>query len=294
MNSKTKHSITPNMGKLFNVIIPALGHNTKTAAGDIVDNSLDANATKVTIYLGEDEVDGEKRINRYLFADNGDSMDRDRLVESNRFATDIPHEPGEAGYFGSGGSIASYTLADHKTTCVRDQMDGDMLVSEMDVRWFDDPPEGFDPASPLDIYTGDDADEKHFEGFIGSGTGTIISLTDLKPNAEYKRAYRLAPVLAEYFGTTYYAQLGPDFELNINYGDKTIAVTPHDPLYWDRPEALLSKREESFDFKGKNKKGEEVTSTVRIRMSHLNLNMLGNIGSVASQGARSQRDFYPT
>ena len=119
--------ITPGMGKLYNEILGSLGHDMLTAPGDLVDNSIDAGATNVEIYIEEDK----NGITKFMIADNGSGMTKDILHESNRIGAATTHSPGANGKFGTGGSIASYTLGDRKTTYTRHDVAEFILKSNL-------------------------------------------------------------------------------------------------------------------------------------------------------------------
>ena len=79
--------ISPNLNNLYDIVLPALGHSTVDALADVADNSLDANATKISIHLGNTK----GKIDRIMIIDDGSGMDRFTLTESFRFSTAVPH-----------------------------------------------------------------------------------------------------------------------------------------------------------------------------------------------------------
>lgn len=101
-----KHrEIPPNAGKTI-AALRELGYGSHTALCDIIDNSLDAGATKVWVSV--------KQMGKQLaleILDNGRGMDEQTLTEAMRIGSDTPHETYDLGKFGIGLKTAGMSLA---------------------------------------------------------------------------------------------------------------------------------------------------------------------------------------
>jgi hypothetical protein len=68
-----KESMKTNMGKVINALLNA-GYTFESSISDIVDNSLDAEATDVQVIIERDDRKSENAIERILIVDNGKGM----------------------------------------------------------------------------------------------------------------------------------------------------------------------------------------------------------------------------
>lgn len=111
----------------FEVVLPsaspviqslrALGYLPETAVADIVDNSLDAGATKIWIDIVWADENSYVRI-----ADNGDGLDEETLVQAMRLGSKDPRDERrhhELGRFGMGLKTASFSLGKRLTVWSR-------------------------------------------------------------------------------------------------------------------------------------------------------------------------------
>jgi hypothetical protein len=250
--------VTPSMSKLLTLVVPSLGHDTSAALKDLLDNSYDAEADAVEVCILQDN--DTKEINGYHISDNGHGMDDKTLIESSRFATDISHVAGDAGKFGVGGTIASFTLANRKVTLTRAKGSQEIICAEMNIKWFSDPKFDGNQACLVRNPTKDEI--RLFKENVGAH-GTCILLTDLK-EPEYKAAHFLAKKLEKEFAVAFHRRLTSNKKIAIKYNDKTVEVVSRDPLYFDQPEKLLSSYNETIDFKG---------GKIQMRFSILNLDL---------------------
>ncbi len=121
-------NIDPDIGKLFDVVIPHLGHDISSAMLDLIDNSDDAGATEVRVDIKQEGA----AIVGYIISDNGSGMDEYKLKESFRFATPTLHSLGDLGKYGVGGTAACFTLANTKTTITKTKDSDTVLVAQYD------------------------------------------------------------------------------------------------------------------------------------------------------------------
>ena len=100
------------------ILIDALqniGYDNISAITDIVDNSIDAGATKIQIQLTK-EKDGLK----IMFIDNGKGMTKEILNQALKLGSDTLHDSiSDLGKFGMGLSTAGLALANKTTVLTR-------------------------------------------------------------------------------------------------------------------------------------------------------------------------------
>lgn len=101
MNTESRIEIIPSPRRLINSLRD-LGYDTVSAVADIVDNSIEAGATKVVIDV---KIDGRESSIR--IADNGRGMSPDTLQEAMRYGTEREYDPSALGKFGLGLKTAS-------------------------------------------------------------------------------------------------------------------------------------------------------------------------------------------
>ncbi len=82
------------------------GYNFNTAAADIIDNSIAANATEVNVQIELYE-DGRKVV---YFGDNGDAMDETELFAAMRYGAEARENLSSLGKFGLGLKTASSSI----------------------------------------------------------------------------------------------------------------------------------------------------------------------------------------
>lgn len=83
------------------------GYVLNDAVADIIDNSIAAGATKISIELN---LDPRGRV-RFSIVDNGDGMDQDGLVNALRYGSERREDPSSLGKFGLGLKTASTAFA---------------------------------------------------------------------------------------------------------------------------------------------------------------------------------------
>ena len=96
-------------------IFSRLGYRIADAIADLVDNSVDANASKVHIRF----VRSTEGIHSLIIADNGEGMDEDQLREAMRFGSRGTKHSGQLGKYGIGLKSASLSQAEKVTVLTR-------------------------------------------------------------------------------------------------------------------------------------------------------------------------------
>ena len=79
-----------------------MGYTFESAVADLVDNSIDACATKINIYFSFNGINSTVKI-----SDNGKGMDQDAMKEAMRFGTERDYDVDALGKFGLGLKVAS-------------------------------------------------------------------------------------------------------------------------------------------------------------------------------------------
>lgn len=106
-----------------------LGYDNYVALCDIIDNSIDANATKIKIHVTTKNKDF-----KILIEDNGHGMTWDDLDEALKFGSRSSHdELVDLGKYGMGLSTAGLSLADKTTVLTKNEESNKVLKSATDV-----------------------------------------------------------------------------------------------------------------------------------------------------------------
>ncbi|MCG2590761.1 ATP-binding protein [Rhodohalobacter sulfatireducens] len=123
-----KVNLPPNPSKLMEGLRDT-GYDFNTALADIVDNSVDANATKIDIYIKMDG-DGDKLI---MVADNGCGMDKTTLKDGMTYGSKGDNNPKRLGKFGLGLKTASTAYCRRLSVITRHSADVEPLKATWDL-----------------------------------------------------------------------------------------------------------------------------------------------------------------
>ncbi len=98
-------------GRLINAVAN-MGYDPEVAICDLIDNSIDANATTVSVYLPtkKDEGGRKPKIHQYIVSDDGSGMDRDTLIIAFTLGSVREYPRHALGKFGIGLKSASLSL----------------------------------------------------------------------------------------------------------------------------------------------------------------------------------------
>src|SRR6266480_6096357 len=91
-----------------------IGYELPAAVADLIDNSVDAKATEVSVTVASEGEDSWIRI-----ADNGTGMPVARMNEAMRYGTERDYSPSELGKFGLGLKTASLSQCERLTVATR-------------------------------------------------------------------------------------------------------------------------------------------------------------------------------
>lgn len=249
-----------------------IGYDNYVALCDIIDNSIDADADWIGVYISS--VNKKLQI---IVADNGDGMSLGVLNEALKLGSDTPRErSSNLGKYGMGLSTAGLSLANRTTVLTRALEDGQVLKSMTDVA-------AIQKANRFVKYLGE-ADEREtvfFEGILGKdSTGTIVILEDcygIKNRNITQFANKLRKEIARVFRK---------FMNRITFEVNDAIIEMHDPLFLnfsDKQKEKEMKSEvysnEDYEVRWKDlETGEERSSSV-----HVNLVLLKEFGKEYSR-----------
>ena len=142
------------------------GYNFETAVADLIDNSIAAGATKVSVQVVQD-FRGSIRLS---IADNGSGMDREGLVHAMQYGSPKRPDPASLGKYGLGLKTASTAFCRRLSLISRPSGDSPVLMATWDLdhvvekqQWLlqmsDDP---------------DDEALEHFDNVASGSSGTVV------------------------------------------------------------------------------------------------------------------------
>ena len=235
--------IDPHIGKLFDIVIPHMVHDISSAFMDLLDNSDDADAENMHIFINSPP-GTNATIGSYMLADDGDGMNLHKLKESFRFATTSPHAQGDLGKFGVGGTAACFTVADTKTTITKTKDGKKILVAKFDRRDKKTTQATLRAPAPEEVDL--------FNELCPKGHGTITVLENLKEPMQYTRPGDLKNKLLKDIGTCYHLRLGKNKKIYVSVNGKQTKVKPVDPLFWGNEDIVINKYHDKIEFDGCN------------------------------------------
>lgn len=218
MNDKRR--VTPNAKAILS--FRYTGQDNYSAICDLIDNSIDADADEISVYVRS--VRGEKII---VIADNGSGMDDpETLLEAIKMGSKTKKASGSLGRFGLGLTTASISIA-QRITVISKSILGDLIYVRMDL----------DEVEAEDDYVvnlGKATKEitNLFEKYrVNEGSGTVVILTKCE-RLKNGNPYFFAETLSKKCARVYRDYLAdPTNRITVN-GQKISAL---DPLEWDNP-----------------------------------------------------------
>ncbi|HHL3493506.1 TPA: ATP-binding protein [Legionella pneumophila] len=123
-----KHTLPPNPARLIEGLRDT-GYNFNTALADIVDNSVDAGATKIDIRINMDP-DGDIMV---TVADNGCGMDELTLLDGMTYGAQGRVDPKRLGKFGMGLKTASTAFCRKLSVITRNSSDSELIKATWDL-----------------------------------------------------------------------------------------------------------------------------------------------------------------
>ena len=253
----TKENIVPNEPNAA-ILIDALqniGYDNISAITDIVDNSIDAGATKIQIQL-EKEKDGLK----IMIIDNGKGMTKEILNQALKLGSDTLHDGiSDLGKFGMGLSTAGLALVNRTTVFTRNADENIIYKSMTDVNVIKK-----ENAFVKLLGEADELDRIRFEHLVNNESGTIVILENCIgiKQSEFstlkgKIIKNLSRIFRKFMDRT-------EFWVN------DTKIEPDDPLrlgYKEFQGTLIS--EDDYDVKWKDIYGTEKQGTIHIKIASL-------------------------
>ena len=256
-NLLTKENMIPNEPNAA-ILIDALqniGYDNISAITDIVDNSIDAGATKIRIQLEK-----EKESLRIMIIDNGKGMTKEVLDQALKLGSDTLHGGlSDLGKFGMGLSTAGLALANKTTVFTRSVEENIIYESMTDVNIVKK-----ENAFVKRLCEANELDKIRFENLVNNESGTIVILEDcigIKlsefSTLKGKIIKNISRIFRKFMDRT-------EFWVN------DTKIDPDDPLRLDCEEfagTLIS--EDDYDVKWKDIDGTEKQGTIHIKIASL-------------------------
>lgn len=224
MTDRNKEDFSPSPHE-FLVSNKSLGYKLTEALADLVDNSISAEATKISVEIK----DNKDSFFSVVIADNGHGMTVDELRQSFRpsvNSTKMDRSKNDLGRFGMGMKTASLSLSNelHVFSKKGESLNGRLLdVNKIKEhgKW------------ELEIIDLDDFGELNEVSEISSSSGTIIYLKNCRSN-DYSVAPDVAKQVKNYFSVIYHRFLENGLEIQVNNIEvKSVPVIPKSAQFKD-------------------------------------------------------------
>ena len=218
------------------------GYNFNTALADIVDNSVDAGATRIDIRIDMD-VDGDILV---TVADNGCGMDEKMLLNGMTYGARGQNDPKRLGKFGLGLKTASTAFCRRLSVITRDNPDTGLLTATWDL-------DHVVKVGKWEILLGEPNDYERdiFEKTASGSSGTLVvwevidrlmkNYSDPKGSHAIKALEKIIDAFREHASMVYQRFLDSSDRrtgnISISLNDKPLS--PWDPFCEDEKETEL-------------------------------------------------------
>ena len=235
----------PNAGILI-YALQHLGYQNDVAICDIIDNAIDAEATKIKVVLDKD---------RIIIADNGCGMDYQILDQALKLGSDVIREDNTClGKFGMGLSTASMSIGNRTTVITKQRKSDVFLKSSVDVNIVK-------TKNKFLKYLGEGNDEDMalFRKYIQEKNGTIVILEEcvgIKNKNMNQFANKMKTVIARIYRK---------FMSKIDFYVNDTKILMDDPLWLDDKETEVYS-DENYAIKWKDKNGIERKSIINAKL----------------------------
>jgi len=226
------------------------GYSFNTAAADIIDNSIAANATEVNVRIEVAE-DGRKFV---CFGDNGDGMDSEMLFDAMRYGAPARANLASLGKFGLGLKTASSSVCLRFTVISRESEEADFAKLAWDLEHVEEQNQW---EMLREEMTADDYEL--FEELCGDkGTLVVWSKCDRLLSKEYDdpggareqaAIRRLGERLIDHVALIYYRFLDneDDRERHVSITVNGEQVRPWNPFYPEKADQVLSPEQQKLE-----------------------------------------------
>lgn len=240
----------PNAGILI-YALQHLGYQNDVAICDIIDNAIDAEATKIKLIL---------YVDRIIIADNGHGMDYQVLDQALKLGSDVIREDNTClGKFGMGLSTASMSIGNRTTVITKQKKSNVFLKSCVDVNVVK-------AKNKFLKYLGEcnDEDIELFKKYIQDESGTIVILEECV-GIKNKNMNQFANKMK-----TAIARIYRKFMSKIDFYVNDTKIFMDDPLWLDDKETEVYS-DENYEIKWKDKNGIERKSIINAKLALLPL-----------------------
>lgn len=224
------------------------GYNVRTAAADIIDNSIAAKAGQINVEITLRE-DGRKLV---YFGDNGEGMDAQGIHRAMRYGAPERENPESLGKFGLGLKTASSSVCLKYTLISRKGPDQELAKLAWDLEYVAKQKKW---EMLKESVTSDE--QEMFEELCGDqGTLLIwekcdrILTKDYEPGSAKEQAAikRLAESLVKHLSLVYHRFIdsADDRERNVSIFVNQIPVDPWNPFYPSRSEQVLAETKQKL------------------------------------------------
>lgn len=226
------------------------GYSFNTAAADIIDNSIAANADEVNVRI-ELAPDGRKFV---YFGDNGNGMDEQALFNAMRYGAPVRSNLASLGKFGLGLKTASSSVCLKFAVISRPSPTDPYCKLAWDLQHVEERNDWEMLREPI---TADEYDL--FEELCGDrGTLVVWSKCDRLLSKEYDdpggareqaAIRRLGDRLLDHVGLIYYRFLDPSDarERNVTISVNGVQAEPWNPFYPEKAEQVLSQKQQRIE-----------------------------------------------
>ena len=234
----------PNAGKLV-YSLRHLDYNNLTALADLVDNTIDANATHVWVDIMSDKKreDSESDVSSIVISDNGVGMSKEILDEALKLGSEADKNAScDLGLYGMGLVTASISMGTYLEVITRDAT-GDTFRSVQDLDLVFSRNEfvkTLEPASAatiaqFDVCMLDRQKCLPVDEVPRRNTGTVVTINRID-NCQWKKVNGLAENLSSHFGQVYRKFIKAGKICIFVQGKEVKAI---DPIYDHEPSILF-------------------------------------------------------
>ncbi|MET3917552.1 hypothetical protein ABID97_004334 [Variovorax sp. OAS795] len=224
------------------------GYNVRTAAADIIDNSIAAKADRINVEIIL-RSDGRKIV---YFGDNGEGMDADGIYRAMRYGAPERDNPESLGKFGLGLKTASSSICLKFTIISRKSANHQLEKLAWDLdhvakqrRW-----EMLrEPVTPDELEAFEESCGDHGTLVVWEKCDRILSKDyDAGGTREQAAIKRLGETLSKHLALVYHRFLDKKDarERNIEIFVNQLIVTPWNPFYPERAEQVLPEKKQNL------------------------------------------------
>lgn len=226
------------------------GYNFRTAAADIIDNSIAANADEVHVRISM-TAEGRKFV---YFADNGDGMDASGVHNALRYGAPVRENQASLGKFGLGLKTASSSVCRRFTVISRKSSDAPLVKLAWDLDHVEDTGKWEMLREPLEAHEREAWEELCGEKgtlVVWSKCDRLLSKTYDEPGGarEQQAIKRLRVSLTDHLGLIYHRFLDTkdtrQRDVTITVNDEP--VLPWNPFYPEKSEQVLSETQQLIE-----------------------------------------------